>query len=99
MELHRLAIPRRPRAWLAGAALLALFASAPGLAARARALACTMLWGHSPTLECLWHAEFAKEGLAVDNSQRSFSVGYGQPGNNSLPRSGSCKCATPRARS
>jgi hypothetical protein len=46
----------------------------------------SMLWGHSPTVECLWHAEFAKEGLAVDTSGRSFSVGYGQPGSNSVPK-------------
>jgi hypothetical protein len=35
---------------------------------------CTLVWG--PNYECLLHGEFAKEGLFVDASQRSFSVGY-----------------------
>jgi hypothetical protein len=35
---------------------------------------CTLLWG--PVHECVLHGEYAKEGLFVDNSGRSFSVGF-----------------------
>lgn len=66
--------------------LLALLPlSTPRLDAESPAAA-TMVWGHSPTVECMWHAEFAKEGLMVDSAGRSFSVGYGQPGANNVPK-------------
>jgi hypothetical protein len=35
---------------------------------------CALLWG--PKTECVLHGEYAKEGLFVDLSGRSFSVGY-----------------------
>jgi hypothetical protein len=79
---------RRPRSVWSLAAVAALSSSGGlvlTLGSKAMA-ACTLLWGHSPTLECLWHAEFAKEGLAVDTSERSYSVGYGQSGGSSATK-------------
>ncbi len=51
------------------ALILVLTSLAPGTAPGA-----TLMWG--PNYECLRHGELAKEGLAVDNQHRSFSVGF-----------------------
>jgi hypothetical protein len=40
---------------------------------------CALLWG--PVTECVLHGEYAKEGLFVDQSGRSFSVGYSDVNN------------------
>ncbi len=55
---------------------LALIWPAAWAARMAKSVACNLLWGHSPSPVCLWHGELVKEGLAVDNLERSFSVGY-----------------------
>ncbi|MBL8840006.1 MAG: hypothetical protein JNL90_00575 [Planctomycetes bacterium] len=57
-------------------ALVLLLLPAGWAAVAAAPVACSLLWGHSPTLVCLLHGELAKEGLTVDNFERSFSVGY-----------------------
>ncbi len=46
------------------------------LASAATRVSCNLLWGHSPTIECLLHGELAKEGHGVDKLARSYSAGY-----------------------
>jgi hypothetical protein len=68
-------VPSPRRRLASRAAFLGSLALLLGTAASAP-IACNLMWGHSPSPMCLLHGELSKEGLAVDNSQRVYAVGY-----------------------